>query len=163
MGGFSLWPPSQLGAILCRCPCHSSCPVTPATGQATVSAKSWHSSCTCPGADLTRHRIDEAGAEVLDSGELRDKTKRDIQARSEAFRAAQDRAVGRSREEVRQIYIAELRSRGLPMPSESRLHATVERIMGNPLPSARLAGEYLIQTGRLLHGINKIIWQATHN
>jgi len=119
--------------------------------------------CTCPGADLPRQRIDEAGAEILDSGELREKVKRETQARSDAFRAARDRAAGRSRDEVRQIYLAELRSRGLPAPSESRLHAAVERIMGNPLPSARLAGEDLIETGRLLHAIIKIFRQATRS
>jgi hypothetical protein len=32
--------------------------------------------------------------------------------------------------------------------------------MGNPLPSAQLAGEGLIETGRLLHGIDKILRQA---
>jgi len=63
--------------------------------------------------------MDEAGAEVLDSDELWEKAKRDVQMRSEAFRAAHDRAAGRSREEVRDIYMAELRSRGLAMPSES--------------------------------------------
>jgi hypothetical protein len=62
LGGFHLRRPrSQSSAILCRCSCHSSCPVTPAAGQATLSAKAWHSSCTCPSADLTRQRLDEAG------------------------------------------------------------------------------------------------------
>ena len=162
IGGFNLLRiRPQPGAIMCRCSCHSSCPVTPASGQGRVSAKVWYSSCTCPGADLTRQRMDEAGAEVLDSDELWEKAKRDVQMRSEAFRAAHDRAAGRSREEVRDIYMAELRSRGLAMPSESALDAAVESIMGNPLPSARLMGEGLIETGKLLHGIFKIFWHAT--
>ena len=114
-----------------------------------------------PGADLTRQRMDEAGAEILDSDELWEKAKSDTQMRSEAFRAAHDRAAGRSREEVRDIHMAELRSRGLAMPSESALDAAVERIMGDPLPSARLMGEGLIETGKLLHGIFKIFWHAT--
>ena len=102
-----------------------------------------------------------AGAEMLDSDELWEKAKRDVQMRGEAFRAAHDRAAGRSREEVRDIYVAELRSRGLAMPSDSALDAAVESIMGNPLPSARLMGEGLIETGKLLHGIFKIFWHAT--
>src|SRR5215467_89561 len=162
IGGYSLrWPPSRLGALLCRCSCHSSCPATSATGQATVSAKAWYSSCTCPGADLTRQRLHEAGAEILDSGELRERVKRDSQARKDAFRAAEGRAAGRSREEVREIYLAELRSRGLPKPSEPALDAAVELIMGNPLPSVRLAGEGLIETGKLLHAIVQIFRRST--
>ncbi len=47
------------------------------------------------------------------------------------------------------------------MPSESALNAAVESIMGNPLPSARLAGEGLMETGKLLHGIFKIFRQTT--
>jgi hypothetical protein len=62
-------------------------PRYPASGQATVSAKTWQSSCTRPGEDLTRQRL--AGAEILDSDELWEKAKRDTQARSDAFRAAQ--------------------------------------------------------------------------
>lgn len=162
IGGFNLLRiRPQPGAIMCRCSCHSSCPVTPASGQGRVSAKVWYSSCICPGADLTRQRMDEAGAEILDSDELWEKAKSDTQMRSEAFRAAHDGAAGRSREEVRDIYVAELRSRGLAMPSDSALDAAVESIMGNPLPSARLMGEGLIETGKLLHGIFKIFWHAT--
>jgi hypothetical protein len=47
------------------------------------------------------------------------------------------------------------------MPSESALNATAERIMGNQLPSARLAGEGLIETGNLLHGMFKTFRQST--
>jgi hypothetical protein len=159
--GFNLLPiRPQPGAIMCRCSCHSNCPVAPASRQMRVSAKAWYTSCTCPGADLTRQRMDEAGAEVLDSDELWEKAKRDVQMRSEAFRAAQDRGEGRGREEIREIYMAELRSRGLPMPSDSALEAAVERITGDSLPSAREMGEGLIETGKLLHGIFKIFWHA---
>ena len=59
-GGFSLrrlrWVAS---ALLCKCDCHSSCPLT---GKRTsVLEQTWHESCTCPGAEVERPRRDPAG------------------------------------------------------------------------------------------------------
>src|SRR5215475_7432633 len=123
-----------LGATMCRCSCHSTCPVAPGGKQMTVPWKVWWASCTCPGADQARRRMEDAGVEFADPGELWEKAKRDSAARNEAFRSARDRAAGRSRDEVREIYLAELRSRGLPMPSFDVVDATVDLIMGNPYP-----------------------------
>jgi len=105
--------------------------------------------------------MEDAGVEFADPRELWEKAKRDSAARNEAFRSARDRAAGRSRDEVREIYLAELRSRGLPMPSFDVVDATVDLIMGNPLSSARLISEGLIETGKLLHGVFKIFRQST--
>src|SRR5258708_12292349 len=105
--------------------------------------------------------MDERGVEFPGSGELWEKARRHNQARSEAFRAARARAAGLSREDVREIYIAELRARDLPIPSERALDAAIETIMGNPLPSARLLGEGLIETGQLLRREFKIFTPPT--
>jgi hypothetical protein len=127
----------------------------------TVPWRAWWASCTCPGADQVRRRMEEAGVEFADPGEMWEKVQRDSAARSEVFRSARDRAAGRSRDEVREIYLAELRSRGLPVPSGDVVNATVELIMGSPLSAARLMGEGLIETGKLLHGVFKIFRQST--
>jgi hypothetical protein len=162
IGGFSLRRLRPLpGTLMCRCSCHVTCPVSHAAERGPVPARVWHSSCTCPGAERARRRVDEAGPELLDSGELRERVRRDSEARHQALRAARDRAAGLSREELREIYMAELRSRGLPMPSEPALNAAVERMMGNALPMARLMGEGMIETGKLLHGIFRIFRQTT--
>ena len=91
-------------------------------------------------------------------GELWEKAKRQSAARFEAFKAARDQSAGRSREEIREIYLAELRSRDVPIPSEDMVDRTVESIIGGPMVSVRQMGEGLIETGKLLHGIIKILW-----
>ncbi len=91
-------------------------------------------------------------------GELWEKAKHQSAARFEAFRSARDRSAGRSREEIRQIYRAELRSRDVPIPSDDAVDRAVERIIGGPAVSARQMGEGLAETGKLLHGMIKILW-----
>jgi hypothetical protein len=61
----------------------------------------------------------------------------------EAFHAAQAEAAGRSREEIRDIYLSEMRSRGLKMPSEDALDAKVDAITGDHRASALLMGRAL--------------------
>jgi hypothetical protein len=63
--------------------------------------------------------------------------------------------------DTREIYLAERRARGLPVPSDRILDAVVERIMtGNPLPAARIAGEGLVRMGKSLHQISKLFRQG---
>lgn len=47
------------GTLLCKCDCHSSCPLT--GKRAFVREQTWHESCTCPGAQDERPRRDPAG------------------------------------------------------------------------------------------------------
>ncbi len=89
---------------------------------------------------------------------LWEKAKRQSAARSEAFRAARDQSAGRGREEVREIYLAELRSRDVPIPSDDLVDRAVERILGGPMVAARQMGEGLIETSKFVHGIIKILW-----
>src|SRR5690348_11052271 len=41
----------EFGALLCRCTCHSACPVIAAGRRMTVPWNVWYRSCTCPGSD----------------------------------------------------------------------------------------------------------------
>jgi len=123
----------------------------------TVRPEAWRESCTCPGAEQERRRLDEAGVEFPDFGKSWEDARRSSHARKEAFESAQARAVGKSRDEIREIYLAELNARGLTAPEEDILDAVVDRIGGNPLPAARLAVEGLAQMGEALHELARIL------
>ena len=45
--------------LLCKCACHSSCPLTGKRG--FVREQTWHESCTCSGAEDERPRRDPGG------------------------------------------------------------------------------------------------------
>ncbi len=150
----------EFGAGLCPCACHSTCPVTITANRLTVPMKTWHTSCSCPGAEQERQRFAEDGFEIRDFGEMREDAQRLARARKEAYEAARARAAGKSRAEIREIYLAERRTRGLKVPSERILDAVVERIItGNPLPAARIAGEGLVRMGKSLYEISKLFRQ----
>jgi hypothetical protein len=103
--------------------------------------------------------MDEAGIKFPDFGEVREETRRRTQLRKEALRTTQGRATGKSRAEIRDIYVAELRDRSLKIPPEHILDAIVERIVGNPLPAARVASESLVEMGKGLHQLFKLFRQ----
>lgn len=114
-----------------------------------------------PGAEQERQRLARDGFEIRDFGEMREGAQRLARARKEAYEAARARAAGKSREEIRGIYLAERRARGLNAPSDGILDAVVERIMtGNPLPAARIAGEGLLRMGKSLNEISKLFRQG---
>lgn len=119
----------EVGAGVCKCECHSSCPVT--SNRITVSAQAWRESCICPGAEAERIRHDQAGIEFPDFDELRARSRQEHQSSREAFQAVRARAAGKSREEVKALYIAELRSRDLDIPQGEVLDALVEALTGN--------------------------------
>jgi hypothetical protein len=156
-GGFNLRRLRfEFGAGLCPCTCHASCPVTTRGKRLTVPAAVWRESCTCPGAGQERRRLDEAGVEFPGFGEIREDARRRSRARKEAFESARARAAGKDRDEIREIYVAELTSRGLRAPREDHLDAAVDQITGNPLPAARLVVEDLAQMGRALRELSRI-------
>lgn len=102
--------------ILCGCDCHSSCLVTEKN---TVGDLAWRQSCTCPGAEALRRILDEVVAlpfSVRDFAEMWAESRREFKSRREAFRAAQARAARRDREQLKDLYVAELRSRGRAGP-----------------------------------------------
>ena len=103
--------------ILCRCDCHSSCQVT--NEKNTVGDQVWHQSCTCPGAEAMRRILDEFGTlpfGICDFREMWAKSRNELQSRREAFKAAQASAAGKDGEQLKDLYVAELRARGLKMP-----------------------------------------------
>jgi hypothetical protein len=133
-------------AGLCQCSCHSACPVG-GTKRWFVPFKVWLSSCACPGAERVRQRFAEAG-ELPSFGTARERVERDSKARREAFQVARRAAAGKSRDEIRELYVAELRSRGLEPPAEPFLAATVDHIAGNPVPTARLVAHGMAGLGK---------------
>jgi hypothetical protein len=137
----------ESGAGLCKCDCHSSCPVT--STRITTSPQTWRQSCTCPGAQAERIRNDQAGAQFPDFGELWAKSQQEAQSIREAFRATRASAAGKSREQVRDVFIAELRSRGLEIPREEILDAHVDALTGNYLTGLRLLGRSVASLWKL--------------
>jgi len=146
----------EFGAGLCPCTCHSSCPVATMGKRLTVSPRAWRESCTCPGAGQGRRRLDEAGVEFPEFGEIWDDARRRSRARKEAFESARAQAAGKSRDQIRGIYVAELKARGLEVPRADLLDAAIARIAGNPLPAARVAVEGLAQMGKALNELSRL-------
>jgi len=62
-----------------------------------------------------------------------DQARERSEARRQAFRAAQDAADGKTREQVRDLSLAEPRARGLDEPRDALLEATVDLLTGHPL------------------------------
>lgn len=54
------------------------------------------------------------------------------EARKDAFNAVRSTASGKTRDEIRDLYIAELRARGLEIPSEPLLAAYIDFLSGEP-------------------------------
>jgi hypothetical protein len=129
----------ESGMVLCKCECHSSCPVTGKT--TAVPEEAWRESCSCPGAEGERVRQDQA----------------DSRSRGyiEALDAARARAAGMSREEIRDVYEAELHSRGLELPGEPVMDACAEAIASYCGRGAGLAGRSLAGLAKLLGGMSR--------
>jgi hypothetical protein len=83
---------------LCGCDCHVACPLT---GQADVSDREWEQACSCPGAQLPRdfYRARREGDQRLRA----------------AAAAVQAESAGKSRTEIRQLLISELKTGSGPL------------------------------------------------
>lgn len=104
-------------ATLCGCGCHSSCPVT--NEENTVGDRAWRQSCTCPGAEAIRGIREQLETPPFDLSDFRAgwvTYREESQSRREAFKAAQAGAAGMDRERLKDLYEAEVRSRGLTLP-----------------------------------------------
>lgn len=140
----------EAGAGLCPCSCHASCPVAVTSRRLTVPVAVWRTSCTCPGAEQERQV-------VPDFDQIRADSRRRSADRRAAFEATRAQAGAKSRAELRDIYVAELRARGLTIPADRILDAVVERVAGNPIPAARIAGETLVQMGKRLGDVARLL------
>jgi hypothetical protein len=150
----------EAGVILCACECHESCPLAgdaqPAfPARLTVPTRAWLESCACPGADAERTRLEQAGTELPDFDALRAKSRQKHQSRRDAFEAAKAQAAGKTREEVKELYLAELRARGQELPSQEILDANVAALNGDYLPVARLIGRAVISSAKLFHATHR--------
>ena len=96
---------------LCDCDCHAACPLT---GRADVSDREWEESCSCPGAQLPRDFY---------------RKRRDGDQRLRAAAAAvQAESAGKTRTEIRQLLINELKTGSGPLPSGDNLDFAVDHI-----------------------------------
>jgi hypothetical protein len=106
-----------------------------------VSLTVWQQLCACPGAQLQRAWKEDPDEPWPGAKEYREEQQRKSRERSEAlkqaFQAAREAAPGKTREEVRDLYIAELRARGLEVPPEPLLGANVDLLTGHPLRGLR--------------------------
>jgi hypothetical protein len=148
-GGFNLSRlRPEFGVGLCTCDCHAQCPVSAdkrlVGRMITVPARTWLASCTCPGAEAERARWEEEGFGLADLDDLWARSRQRQQSVREAFNAARAQAAGKSREEIRELYLAELRARGQEIPQPEAMDASVAAIAGNPLPAARLMGQAVV-------------------
>jgi hypothetical protein len=143
------------GEELCCCSCHDACQYT---GTVNATPQEWWGSCSCPGSEWMREegrrRWGRDRPPTLE--EARRSARADDAAWSEVQAAVQPRSAGRSRAEVRQLIIEELRSRNRPVPDDMILDPHVDQIMlASPLPplmdpdtSALTALKTLLRTAR---------------
>jgi hypothetical protein len=96
---------------LCGCDCHAACPLT---GHADVSDREWEESCSCLGAQLPRdfYRKRRDGDQKLRAAAV----------------AVQAESVGKTRAEIRQLLISELKTGSGPPPSDDNLDFAVDHI-----------------------------------
>jgi hypothetical protein len=154
--GFSPRIRYESTATLCTCSCHSSCPVTSMARWKTVAMKTWHTSCTCPGSARERQRLDDDSMEVFDFADAWQEARQYQRDRKEAYEAVRARALGKSRAEIRELYMAELNARDMKIPPDPVLDALVERAAGNPLPAVRLMGEGVVKIGKGFYELSRI-------
>jgi hypothetical protein len=92
----------------------------------------------------------EAGVDLTE--DVWDLARQRQQARREAFNAAKAKAAGKSHEQVKEIYMAELRARNQEVPSPEALDAQVAAIGGNPIPSFFIAGRATVGLVKFYRG-----------
>jgi hypothetical protein len=107
-----------------------------------------------------RQSLQDAGVNLPDSGGLWEHIKHQSHAQQVAFRATKARSAGRTRDEIRDIYVAELHARDLEVPSEPALDATVDAITSTKLQAARMLGETIIGTGKGLYRLVRLFSQG---
>lgn len=120
--------------MLCRCSCHRACPL--ARRKEAVPVALWRRCCACPGAAQARTTQGDP-TESLPRGEdwwgtYKSESRLRSEARKEAFTAARGSSLGKTRDEIRDLYTAELRARGLEIPGEPVLEAAVDVLSGDP-------------------------------
>lgn len=116
-----------LGEALCRCECHSGCPLA---GADSVQLSIWWNSCYCAGSEALRSegRRRWRSDRPPDPAELWRKEREQEQIRAAVRESIVARSAGLSRQALRQAFVDELLSRGEEIPPESVLDLEVDRI-----------------------------------
>lgn len=134
--GYDVWGGGRPALTLCQCGCHSACPL--AGRLPFVSRAIWVGLCDCPGAELAEGRLDDAERKKSEFPdferrlrERREQRARERQEERAAREATRATGAGKSRAQIREIYVAELRARGLTVPSDLVLDATADAIARN--------------------------------
>lgn len=124
----------QSTIVLCGCNCHASCPLA---DRAPVPLTVWQQLCVCPGGERYRVWKEDAKEPWPGAAESWERTRRKtvhrIFVRREAFRAAEAVANGKTRAQVRDIYLAELRARDQETPPEPFLEVDLDLLTGHRL------------------------------
>jgi hypothetical protein len=104
------------------------------------------------GAEAERARHDQARTSFPDFDFHQEwaRSRQRSQSRQEAFQAARARAAGKTREEIKALYIAELRSRNLKIPEGDVLDAIVDALTGHYVTAARLIGRSVADLWKFL-------------
>jgi len=125
------------GGFLCRCPCHSTCPVSRGDDAAFDA---WWDACICPGSGWQRDKGRQPwpGGRPPSVPELA----RQLRAQEAALARARARLAGQAQglpaHEVRQLLEDELRAQGAGLPAESVLDREAGRIQRAVPPGAGL-------------------------
>ena len=85
--------------------------------------------------------------------------RRKARARKEAFNAARARAADKNEDQIREIYTAELRARGLNAQGGPRTDADVAWIAGGWVPMLLLEGKGPVRVGKGLREFVKLVKQ----
>jgi hypothetical protein len=100
-----------------------------------VSLTVWQQLCGCPGGEERRawkEDPDESWPGAREQGEQRKREWQERQdAEKEAWEAARAAAGGRTHDEVRDLYVAELEARGQDVPPGPLLEAMVDMLTGH--------------------------------
>lgn len=119
--------------MLCRCSCHRTCPLAHRTAGVPVTV--WRRRCTCPGAEEARTMQRDPSDTLPGPAEFWEpylsKLRQVSEARKDALKATRSAAPGKTRDEIRDLYIAELRARGLEIPSERDLAIAIDMLSGD--------------------------------
>jgi hypothetical protein len=103
-----------------------------------VSLTIWQQLCICPGAEEQRawkEDRDEQRPGVTRESRERDRRewRERHEARMQALRAVSAARHGKTRDELRDLYVAELRARGQKVPPGPFLEADIDQLTGHPL------------------------------